>query len=55
VQQVLDSPQRQRLTDVHHNGQADDLGRGLEGAKDAGTAHTIKATGTRTSRKPLFL
>jgi hypothetical protein len=55
MQHVLDSPQRQRIADVHHHGQADDLGRGLEVTKDAGTAHTIKATGTRISRKPIFL
>ena len=55
VQQVLDSPQRQRIADVHHHGQADDLGRGLEVAEDAGSAPTMKAAGTRISRKPFFV
>ena len=55
VQQVLHIPQRQRISDVHHHGQADDLRSGFEVAEDAGTAHTIKATGTRISRKPIFL
>ena len=30
-------------------------GRGLEAAEDAGSAHTVKATGTRISRKPFFV
>src|SRR6056297_1629700 len=30
VQQILDVPERQREPDVHHDRQADDLGRGLE-------------------------
>ena len=55
VQKVLDIPQRQRVADVHHRGQADDLGRGLEVAEDAGSAHTMKATGACISRKPIFL
>ncbi len=30
MKQVLDLPQRQRKSNTHHHGQADDLGRGLE-------------------------
>jgi len=33
VQQVLDVPQRQRVADVHHHGQADDLGEALQERK----------------------
>jgi len=29
-QQILDLPQRQRIADVHHHRQADDLGRTIE-------------------------
>jgi len=55
LKQVPDSPQRQRIANVHHHGQAGDLGQGLEVAEDAASAHTIKANGTRTSRRPFFL
>ena len=34
VQQVLDVPQGERVPDVEHHGQLDDLGRGFEIAKD---------------------
>jgi hypothetical protein len=30
VEEILDMPQRQREADVEHDGEADDLGRGLE-------------------------
>src|SRR5690606_28835863 len=33
VQQVFDTPQRERKADVHHHRQADDLGRRLEVAE----------------------
>ena len=33
VQKILDVPQREREPNVHHHGQADDLGTGLEIAK----------------------
>jgi hypothetical protein len=32
-QQVLDVPQRERVPNVHHDHQSDDLGRGIEPAK----------------------
>jgi len=41
-QQVLDVPERQRVSDNHHHSQADDLGRRLEGAKDARAAHAAR-------------
>lgn len=36
VEQVLDIPQRQRVADVHHYRQADDLGVGSGIAENAG-------------------
>mgnify|MGYP004007052857 FL=1 len=30
VEQIFDLPQRKRKPDIHHHGQADDLGGGLE-------------------------
>jgi hypothetical protein len=39
MQQVLDVPQREREPDVHHDRQADDLGRRLEVLEGAGFAH----------------
>jgi hypothetical protein len=54
VQQVLDVPQRERITDVHHR-QADDLGLRLEDAEDAGGAHPRKDVGSRFANKPVFL
>jgi hypothetical protein len=39
VQQVFDIAERQREPDVHHHGQADDFGGGLEVAKRAQFAH----------------
>jgi hypothetical protein len=44
-----------RIADVYHHSQDDDLGRGLEATEDAGSAHTMKATGTRTSLNPRFI
>jgi hypothetical protein len=39
VQQILDVPERERETDVHHHRQADDLGRRLEVLEGAGFGH----------------
>jgi hypothetical protein len=55
VQQVLDIPQRQRIPDVHHHRQADDLGLRLEVAEDARVAHARKAIGSPPRYKPIFL
>jgi hypothetical protein len=55
TEQVLDIPERQRVADVHHHRQADDLRRGLEVAEDARGAHARKAIGTRSRHKPIFL
>jgi hypothetical protein len=55
MQQVLDIPQSQRVADIHHHRQADELGARLEVAEDAGAAHTLKATGSHPRRKPILL
>lgn len=55
MQQVLDFPQSQRVADIHHHRQADELGARLEAAEDAGAAHTRKATGSHPGRKPILL
>lgn len=39
MQQVLDVAQRQRVTDIHHHRQTDDLGRRLEVAEKGGVWH----------------
>lgn len=55
MQQVLDIPQSQRVADMHHHRQADELGARLEVAEDAGAAHTLKATGSHPRHKPILL
>ncbi|CUH36847.1 hypothetical protein JSE7799_01243 [Jannaschia seosinensis] len=50
VQQILDVPQRQRETDVHHHRQSDDLGAGLEVLEGAALGHA-----TKLSSRPLRL
>jgi hypothetical protein len=55
VQQVLDVPQRQWVSDVHYHRQADDLGRRLEVAKDVRVAHAWEAIGRYSERKPILL
>ncbi len=54
VQQVLHVPQRERVADVLHDRQADDLGRGLEVAENAGVAHSGPASALPVSGKPTF-
>jgi hypothetical protein len=39
VQKILHVPKRQRETDIHHQGQTDDLGARLEAAKRAAFCH----------------
>ncbi len=46
MQQVFHIPQRQRVAHLHHHREAHDLGTGLEGAENAGVAHTIEGNGT---------
>ncbi len=55
VQQVLDVSLGQRVADIQHDRQADDIGRRLEGAEDARAAHAWKAIGSRPGHKPIFL
>ena len=55
VAQVLDVPEPQRVTDVHHHREADDPGAGLEVAEDAGVAHAREAIAARQDGKPIFL
>jgi hypothetical protein len=55
VQQVFDIPQRQRVSDIHHHREADDLRRGLEVAKNAGARHGVEGTPTLPDRKSIFL
>ncbi len=54
VQQILDVPQRERIPDIHHHREADDLGRGLEVAEDAGVAHPVRLAALPASGKPIF-
>jgi hypothetical protein len=55
VQQVLDVPQLQWISDVHHHRQVDDLGVRFEVAEDASAAHARKASGSRSGLKLFFL
>jgi hypothetical protein len=55
VQQVFDVPERERLPDMHHDREADDLGAPLEGTEDARAAHPRKACGSSSRHKPVFL
>jgi hypothetical protein len=55
VQQILDIPQRQRVSNVHHHHQADDLGAGLEVPKDARVAHPVRLAALPVSGKSIFL
>ena len=55
VQQVLDVSKRQRVADIHHHREADDLRRGLEVTKNARVAHARKATAIHSNDKPIFL
>jgi hypothetical protein len=54
VQKVLNVPQRKRVADIHHDRQADDLGRGLEVAENARVAHAARLAALPISRKPIF-
>ncbi|MFY8038684.1 MAG: hypothetical protein ACOVN4_03315 [Bosea sp. (in: a-proteobacteria)] len=54
VQQVLDTVQRERIMDIHHHPQADDVGRRPEAAEDAAGVHPGKAIGSRPRHKPIF-
>jgi hypothetical protein len=55
VQRVLDVPQRQRVADIQHHRQADDLGARLEGAKNAGVAPVIEGSDSGLGGKPIFI
>ena len=55
VQQVLDIPKRERIADVHYHRQADDLGRSLEVAKNAGIAHPVRLAARPVTGNPIFL
>jgi hypothetical protein len=54
VQQVFNVPQRERIPDIHHNRQADDLGARLEVAEKARVADAPKAIVIRSDNKPIF-
>ena len=51
VQQILDGSQRQRVANVHHHLQADDLKRGPEVAENADNAHPVRLA---ARGKPIF-
>jgi hypothetical protein len=50
-QQIFDLPQRQRIPDVHHHREADDLGGAVEVAK--GIAHRRRLRNARARLKPI--
>lgn len=54
LEQVLDIPKREWVANIHHHGQADDLGRRLEVAEDAGVANTAELDALPVSGKPIF-
>ena len=51
-QQVLDLAQRQRITDVHHHREADDLGRAVEITE--GIVHRRRLRILARSLKPIY-
>ncbi|MCX7342214.1 MAG: hypothetical protein NT037_17210 [Hyphomicrobiales bacterium] len=55
VEQVLHVPERERIADIHHDRQADDLGARLEVSKDAGVAHAIEASAAHPDGKPISI
>lgn len=50
----LDIPQRQRLPDIHHHREANDLGASLEEAENAGVRHGAEQPALPLSRQPDF-
>jgi hypothetical protein len=52
--QVLNIAQRQRVADIHHHRQADDLWRCLEVAEAAGVAHPLRLAAHPYDRNPIF-
>jgi hypothetical protein len=54
MQQVLDVPQRQRVTDIHHHRQADDLGRRLETTQVEPLRHDADLPAPPFNRQPDF-
>jgi hypothetical protein len=42
VEQTLHIPQRQRVANMQHHHETDDLGHGLEVAKNAGATHPVR-------------
>src|SRR6056297_590952 len=52
VQQILDVPKRQREPDVHHDRQADDLGRRLEVLEGVAFGHLGTLAGAMPRLKP---
>ena len=54
VKQILYIPQRKRVAKVHHNRQADDLGRRLEIPENAGVAHTARLATLADDGNPFF-
>jgi hypothetical protein len=54
VQKVLDVPQRQRVADIHHHSQADDLRAGVEFAENARVALPIRLATLPASGNPIF-
>ena len=55
MQQVLDVPKRQRVADIQHHREADDLMARLEGAKNAGGAPVIEGSDPGPGGKPIFI
>jgi hypothetical protein len=53
VEQILDLPQGQREADIHHHGQADDLGRSLEIADEVRDANRERLRSGRCLLKPI--
>ncbi len=52
VQQVFDVPERKREADIHHCGEADDLGAGLEVAKGGAFRHIRKLSFAKSTLEP---
>jgi len=55
MQNILDVLQRQRVAQLHHHREADDLGRRFDVAEGARIAHGVKAIGTRAGHAPIYL
>jgi len=55
VEKILDVPKRERVSNIHHYREADDLGTGLEVSENAGMTHGIEGSGPCSDGNPIFL